>query len=76
MDGLLAQTGNFFAAQPIGWGALVLAALGYFFMTRILKLIFFCVFLVAIAAGYFYLTHPSGSKPADDGVKTVIEKKH
>ena len=76
MENLINQLGQFFASQPIGWGTIVLVVVGYFFVTRILKLIFFCVFLAAIAAGYFYLTHQSETQPVVDSVKTVIEKKH
>ncbi|WP_373974511.1 hypothetical protein NT239_12835 [Chitinibacter sp. SCUT-21] len=76
MDSLIAQIGQFFASQPLGWGTLIAVVVGYFFVTRILKLIFFCVFLVAIAAGYYYLTHQSELQPVVDSVKTVIEKKH
>jgi uncharacterized membrane protein len=73
---LFNQIGAFFAAQPIGWGTIGLLVIGYFFVTRILKLIFFCVFLVAIAAGWLYLTHAFDTPPHDKSSKTVIEKKH
>jgi hypothetical protein len=80
MDGLIAPFSSFLSAPSLGWGTLVLVVIGYFFVTRILKLILFCVFLVAIATGYYFLVHKSDAKPAENtavnSIKTVIEQKH